>query len=410
MGLVLGVVGRHREGVVGELGRKLDARPAEAAGHDGVHVRTRDVGRVEFVDQPSLVRALRKCVERGRVPVHVREHVSAQRSSAHQGGRVPLHRDALDAGSAHGAAVGIGVPFGYVVENGFLPPGGPRGGHEPVDVGGRDLGVARMVRFVDELHGDHGRVVLVGLAGVRIHVPHPLVEVAHLGGDRNRVGAELGFREWVDERAGVGRGLGITRRPPGDGREHRPDAPLGEASHEVVVQIETVVRDQISDRIGNFTLPDVHAEGVEPQPGDMRDVGVDGGLMIDAELPVRPVAVREGGRIVYAEERDLGFRIGPAHHAVPIDKDGILGRSAVGAGGAERGDEQNRNEAAGRHAGRHRTHGFEYLPCRQTTPPAPSETEEPSRSGRRADRNRRPCLPTTTSAGTAARPSKYVIR
>ena len=78
-----------------------------------------------------------------------------------------------------------------------------------------------------------------------------------------------------------------------------------EPVEQVVKGAHMIVREHVALRVADLPVPDVHPIRIESESRQVIDVGVDGLVDRNAEPLVSAKCVREGRRVIHAEERNL---------------------------------------------------------------------------------------------------------
>ena len=108
-----------------------------------------------------------------------------------------------------------------------------------------------------------------------------------------------------------------------------------------------IVREHVALTVADLPVPDVHAIRIESESCQVIDIGVDGLLDRNAETLVSAKCVREGRRVIHAEECHLLPGSAPAHHTLSID---VGGRRSLGGERPTAARKQHQRADNGSHA------------------------------------------------------------
>ena len=177
-----------------------------------------------------------------------------------------------------------------------------------------------MAGLVIQLYGDHIRVILVGEFCIWIDVTEELAQVILLGPD----GCVIDGGPALSENPGKPGCLLVSFRvsvaPKGDWSQDDTDITLFQFRQQEIEQPQVLIVQKIPKRIGNFGIPDMDPEGIEPKPRQMIDILPDGLPGVYPQRLVGPVRIGERNGIVHTPEGGFGIIFRPPEDALLVDK------------------------------------------------------------------------------------------
>ena len=170
MSLVLGIVGRHVDRIIGKLSNPLETGCAESAYSCRIHIGIKNISGIKFINHTSLLIETFQIGERNIVAVYGRQEVSLAGMSGYKTNRIPLIGSTL---------YGCRIVSLYhmlvmtdIVKHRFAVACTLQGGQHLIYIITRLSNSAGMARLVVYFKAYDIRIVFVSITCIRIHVAY----------------------------------------------------------------------------------------------------------------------------------------------------------------------------------------------------------------------------------------------